>query len=95
MTTVMLTGFLLCRDRAESELVATLLPAHVSLTRAEAGCRSFDVEATDNALVWSVSERFSDATSFRAHQARVASSEWGKATASMERRYVISGLDEV
>ncbi|MEN2740227.1 antibiotic biosynthesis monooxygenase [Microbacterium sp. X-17] len=94
MTTVTLEGLLVCRDADDAALVAELLPTHIALTRAEAGCLSFVVVATDDPLVWSVSERFSDPASFRSHQARVASSEWGAATASIERRYVVTGLDD-
>ncbi len=90
---VTLGGLLVCRDVEESELVAALLPAHVARTRAEPGCLRFEVDATDDPLVWTVAERFSDATSFRAHQARVAASDWGRATAAIERRYTVSGLD--
>lgn len=93
MTRVTLDGLLVCRDVGESELVAALLPAHVALTRLEPGCLSFEVEVTADPLVWKVSEIFTDSARFRAHQDRVAASDWGKATAQIERRYDISGAD--
>jgi quinol monooxygenase YgiN len=90
---IALEGLLICHDRAEATLVAELLPAHIALTLAEPGCLSFAVQPTDDPLVWSVSERFSTAESFQAHQARVRASEWGLATVSIERRYSVTGLD--
>ncbi|RJT78508.1 antibiotic biosynthesis monooxygenase [Arthrobacter cheniae] len=54
---------------------------HIELTRAEQGCLSSEVKATGNPLIWQVDEQFQDASSFRAHQQRVAESKWGKATA--------------
>lgn len=88
-----LEGLLVCHDDAEAALVAELLPTHLALTLAEPGCLSFAVRPTDDPLIWSVSERFSTAESFQAHQARVSASEWGVATVSIERRYTVTGLE--
>lgn len=93
MKTVALEGLLVCNDPADAALVLELLPAHIALTRSEPGCLAFVVAPTDNPLVWSVSELFSSAESFRSHQTRAASSEWGVATASIERRYTVTGMD--
>lgn len=90
-----LEGQLVCRDAAEVALIEELLPTHIELTRAEAGCLAFDVAPTGDPLVWRVSEQFSSAESFQAHQKRVAASEWGQATSAIERRYTVAGLDEV
>lgn len=89
MTTVRLTGQLVCATDTESETVARLLPAHVALTLAEPGCLSFEVVRTTDALVWQVDEQFSDEGAFAQHRARVAASDWGRATATIERRYRI------
>lgn len=88
---VRLTGRLVCRDADEAAVVAHHLPEHVRLTRAEPGCLAFAVEATEDPWVWSVAERFVDASSFRAHQERVAASAWGRATAGIERDYRVIG----
>lgn len=48
--------------------------------------------ATDDPLVWRVEERFEYELAFRAHQERVARSEWGRMTAGIERRYSMDGL---
>ncbi|WP_210414576.1 putative quinol monooxygenase [Microlunatus elymi] len=92
-TTVRLIGTLVCRTAEESAVVTDQLPRHVALTRAEPGCDEFEVTPTEDPLVWRVEERFSDADAFRAHQARVAASAWGQATAGIERRYQISGRE--
>ncbi|HEY1135493.1 MAG TPA: antibiotic biosynthesis monooxygenase [Nocardioides sp.] len=94
MGEVRLRGELVCDDAAEAATVAEHLPRHVALTRAEPGCRSFAVTPTDDPLVWQVDECFTDAAAFRAHQARVAASEWGVATARIERRYRVEGIVE-
>ncbi|WP_422933333.1 putative quinol monooxygenase [Sinomonas sp. P47F7] len=92
MTLVHLSGQLVCRDKSDASAVVRHLARHVALTRAEAGCVAFHVTPTDDPLVWQVDELFSDAAAFRAHQERVASSEWGRVTAGIERRYTIEGI---
>ncbi len=92
MGVVRLTGQLLCEDREEALLVVEHLPAHIALTRAEPGCVSFDVSRSTDPLVWQVEECFADEAAFRAHQDRVARSEWGRLTVGIQRRYSIRGL---
>lgn len=94
MQQVTLTGHLVCRDDVEAACVAQYLPAHVALTRAEAGCLEFVVEPTSDPLVWRVEERFTDEAAFNSHQMRVASSDWGRATKGIERRYTITGISD-
>lgn len=90
---VTLSGSLRCADETEAARVRAHLPAHLALTRAEPGCVSFDVDPTDDPLVWRVEERFVDEAAFDAHQRRVAASAWGAATVGIERRYEIRGRD--
>lgn len=92
MDHIFLTGQLICQGEYETLIVTEFLPRHVELTRAELGCISFEVNPTDDPLVWEVSECFQDAVSFEAHQARVRSSDWGRATAGIKRSYSVSGL---
>ncbi|MCS5715484.1 antibiotic biosynthesis monooxygenase [Herbiconiux sp. CPCC 205716] len=94
MAEVHLQGRLICSDARDAALVAEHLPAHLALTRAEAGCVSFEVTPTEDPLVWRVEERFDGEPSFRAHQARAAASAWGRATAHLARDYTITGLPE-
>jgi quinol monooxygenase YgiN len=90
VTAVELTGRLTCRDRDEAAIVLRHLPTHILLSRAEAGCVRFDVERTDDPLVWNVSERFADREAFDAHQARVRASDWGRATSMIAREYTVT-----
>ena len=92
MENVFLSGQLVCSDEDQVEIVMQHLPLHVRLTRAEEGCVSFEVRRVEDSLVWQVDENFRDAAAFRAHQERVAQSEWGLATAGLERRYTVRGL---
>lgn len=92
MPRIQLTGTLICANEEQAAIVASHLPRHVELTRAEAGCVRFDVTATVDSLVWDVAELFATEEAFRAHQERVAPSEWGTATAGIERKYVIAEL---
>lgn len=92
MSRIQLTGTLICANEAQAAVVATHLPRHLVLTRAEAGCIRFDVTPTDDPRVWDVAELFATEEAFRAHQERVAASEWGAATAGIERKYTIVEL---
>nr|WP_275901874.1 antibiotic biosynthesis monooxygenase [Brevibacterium zhoupengii] len=87
-----MTGQLICRSDEENAAVVELLPRHIELTLAEPGCVSFAVEQSDDPWIWDVTECFKDARSYDLHQARVQASEWGHATADIERSYTISGL---
>ena len=89
---VTLTGTLTCTCEEEAVQVRASLPEHITLTRAEAGCISFDVLSTDDPMVWSVSERFVDAAAFEAHQARTAGSDWAARTKGIARAYKIEGM---
>lgn len=74
--------------------MAEHLPEHVRLTRAEPGCRRFDVVLGEDGRTWQVDELFDEPGAFHAHQARAASSAWGRATAHLQRRYVVEGLPD-
>lgn len=69
------------------------LADHIRLTRAEPGCLAFDVDATDDPLIWSVAEEFVDAAAFAAHQDRAGASVWAVETAGIARNYTVQGLD--
>lgn len=93
MNEVTLTGTLTCVSEAEASRVRAALPAHIALTRAEAGCLSFEVTPTDDPMVWAVSERFTNAAAFEAHQTRAGASDWARETAGIARDYTITGLE--
>ena len=86
---IRLTGTLRCATPEDARLVERLLPDHIRLSRASAGCLSFTVLPQPDGLTWAVDETFADRAAFQAHQARTAKSEWGQATAHIPRSYQI------
>jgi quinol monooxygenase YgiN len=87
---ITLTGHLICTSAAEVALIRAYLPEHIRLSRAEAGCLSFEVSETADPLVWTVRETFTDQAAFEAHQARTRASDWFRATASIQRAYSVT-----
>lgn len=90
---VTLNGYLRCANEAEAARVRAAPDEHIRLTRAEAGCISFEVNPTPDPLVWAVAEEFTDKAAFEAHQARASASDWAKATKGIARDYTISGTE--
>ena len=90
--TVTLQGTLRCATDVEAARVRAALAEHIRLTRAEPGCISFEVTATDDPMIWNVAEAFCDAAAFEAHQTRAAASDWARETAGIARDYTIEGL---
>jgi quinol monooxygenase YgiN len=86
---IRLTGTLRCATPEDARLVERLLPEHIRLTLAEAGCLSFTVLPQEDGLTWAVDETFADRAAFQAHQARTVASDWGRATAHIPRSYQI------
>lgn len=84
---VALEGRLICADAAQMMTALAMLPEHVDLSRAEAGCLRFDVWQDDDPLVWNLAELFRDADAFDAHQARTAASDWGKGSTALRRDF--------
>lgn len=71
--------------------IADALAAHIRLTRAEPGCLAFEVlPDPDVPGRWQVAERFASRADFDAHQARVASSDWGRISQGLTRSYEIT-----
>lgn len=92
MNEIRLTGRLVCESSEELALVTALLQEHISLTRAEPGCLSFDVVRVSDSMVWRVEERFIDEAAYRFHQERSSKSEWGRLTLGIARDYSVQGL---
>ena len=87
---VILSGYLDVPD-ADIATVEKHLPVHIRLSRAECGCISFDIRKDpQNPNRYLVDEEFTTHAAFAAHQARVKASEWGRATAHLQRQYKIS-----
>ena len=91
---IRLRGQLICMTDDEAHAVRTHLPAHLALTRAEAGCLTFDIDPTDDPMVWEVMEAFRDRASFDAHQTRTRSSEWFAATRGILRDFKMEEIGD-
>lgn len=93
--TVTLTGFIsVPEDRIDD--IRKGLENHIQLTRAEPGCLRFVVtEDPDIPGRFNVSEEFTDAASFEAHQSRAAASDWAQISKGIPRDYRVQGLDGV
>ena len=88
MAKVYLDGLLIAHSAAEHALVDLYLDDHIALTRAEPGCLKFEVtEDPDDRNKFHVSEIFESEEAFDAHQERAKSSEWGKISEPLERRF--------
>lgn len=89
MSKVILRGFILVPDE-DMDAVRRELPIHVERTRAEPGCRAFEVAPSESdPNRFDVYEEFVSREAFEAHQARVERSRWGQVSSRVERRYVI------
>lgn len=75
--------------------VTAALPQHIALTRAEAGCLSFEVEpCPNNAGRFLVAEVFVNQAAFDAHQLRTRASNWAQVTAGIPRDYTVRVEDK-
>lgn len=71
--------------------VTKALAQHITLTRAEPGCLSFEVTpCPDVASRFLVAETFVDRAAFDHHQARASTSPWAEITAGLPRDYTIT-----
>ncbi len=87
---IKLSGVLICKNDSEADLVRRYLPKHKELTLEESGCLSFSVEATQDPLIWHVTELFTSQETFDAHQQRTKESLWGQKTMAIIREYEIT-----
>ncbi len=68
--------------------VSEALKEHIKLTREEAGCIFFNVDAcSEVAGRFLVSEAFVDEAAFQFHQTRAGESPWAEASAGVPREY--------
>ena len=91
---IRLTGQLFCATEAEAAIVRAHVAEHIRLTRAEPGCLSFEVIASDDPLIWQVAETFRSMQDFEAHQLRTRASEWFAATKDMRRDFRVEEVKE-
>ena len=87
---IRVTGTLTCTTADDAAIVQKFLPDHIRLSRAEPGCLTFNVDPTDDPLVWRLDESFTDRAAFAAHQVRTQASEWFRATAHLMRDFRVT-----
>ena len=91
---IRLTGQLICADATEAAIVRAHVAEHIRLTRAEPGCLSFEVIASDDPLVWQVAEIFRSMPDFEAHQTRTRASNWFAATKAIRRDFQVEEIKD-
>jgi quinol monooxygenase YgiN len=89
---IRLKGHLLCTNSQDIDLILTHLPEHTRLSRAEAGCLSFEVTQSDDPMIWEVMETFRTRADFDAHQLRTRDSEWFRQTQTIARAYRVEEI---
>lgn len=89
---IKVTGTLTCSTAADADLVRAHLPEHIRLSRTEPGCLTFNVEPTDDPLVWRLDESFVDKAAFKAHGDRMRASAWFTATAGLARDFKVQDV---
>ena len=71
--------------------VRAALPTHITLTRAEPGCISFNVDEDPSVSGrFTVAEVYENQAAFDAHQKRAKASTWFKVTEGIPRDYQVS-----
>lgn len=87
MAKILLTGTMTCEAHEVDDVLA-ILPEHVQLSRAEAGCLQFELWQDElSPRQFHVSEVFRDARAFEAHQDRTQGSDWFRITGHMTRDF--------
>lgn len=89
---IRLKGHLICMSEDEVQIVRTHLPEHIRLSRAEPGCLSFEVEQTEDPMIFDVRESFRTRADFDAHQTRTRDSHWFKVTRHILRDFRVEEL---
>jgi quinol monooxygenase YgiN len=90
---IKLNGQLICQNDAEAAIVRAHVAEHIRLTRAEPGCLSFEVIASDDPLIWEVAETFKTRQDFEAHQLRTRASDWFAATQDIRREFQVEEIE--
>ncbi len=88
MAKVFLDGLLVATTAADRAVIDLYLEEHIALTRAEPGCLKFEVtQDPKKPNVFIVSEEFASEEDFEFHQTRAKTSEWGKVSEKLERKF--------
>lgn len=91
---VRLRGKLICMSEEERQSVLVHRAEHIRLTRAETGCLTFDIDDSDDPMVFEVMESFRDRPAFEAHQTRTRQSQWFDATRHILRDFMIEEIGD-
>ena len=91
---IRLRGHLICQSQEEADAVRQHLHRHIALSRAEPGCISFEVTATEDPLMFEVVESFRSRSDFDAHQIRTRPSAWFEATRQIPRDFRVEELGD-
>lgn len=91
---IRLTGRLICATAEEAATVRLHLPEHLRLSRADAGCLSFEIAPGADPLVFDVDESFRTRADFEAHRDRARQSAWARATADLRRDYHLQEVQD-
>jgi quinol monooxygenase YgiN len=89
---IRLRGHMICQTMEESAAVHWHMADHIALSRAEPGCVSFDITATDDPLSFEVIESLRTREDFDAHQARTRIGPWFEATRQILRDFRVEEL---
>lgn len=90
MGMITLTGYIAVPDQ-DIAMVQAHAPEHTRLSLEEDGCLEFNLNVDPtNPNKYLVDELFKDRAAFDVHSKRAKASEWGKATAHLERNFKIS-----
>jgi quinol monooxygenase YgiN len=84
------TGTLICANEAQRQIVLAHLPAHIEASRAEPGCLKFNVQPTENPLIWRLDESFATTEDFNMHQQRTKASLWGQVSSEIGRDFTFT-----
>ncbi len=87
---IVISGTITC-EPDDLEMLAKEVKGHIALTRAEAGCISFDItQSAPGACEFVISERFTDRAAFDAHTTRTRASDWWTKTQHIPRDITIT-----
>lgn len=92
---IRLRGQMICMTAEEHVAVLAHIAEHIALTRAEPGCLSFEISATeDDPFTFEVMESFRDRAAFDAHQSRTRDSAWFHATRHILRDFRLEEIGD-
>ena len=93
MPNVILQGYIIV-PASDLATVIEELDNHLALTRAEEGCKVFEVsQDPSDPTRFNVYEEFQGHASFLKHQERARASKWGSITTNVQRYYEIAGME--